>query len=271
MSVEILTATSATMHEIETWLQAEDNAYRKALAHRGRPSWDGVEIPDQGFLCNWNIVTRSFEADSENVHVLIVDGQAVGFVNAMDILEVRADRRRAGFGQVLAAFMLQRAYDLGHSVAEIEIAPSTALPFWIQMGFTAHLDRTGAGGGIYAFKVFERRHALGDGARVPYRIAFFPRDRDYDPSVEPFQVFEGDAEVLRDGDLQLPSRAYCLDPNGPTGTGCVVRVEVAGQLVTESRVGHSGARETGIQLDTGGVSFFDRIARRVRVRPAALG
>jgi GNAT superfamily N-acetyltransferase len=47
----------------------------------------------------------------------------------MDILEGRPDQRGKGYGRLLAEFMVERAFGEGHSVAEIEIAPASALPF----------------------------------------------------------------------------------------------------------------------------------------------
>lgn len=259
MQVEIVPATAALLAEIEIWLKAEDAAYHEAsaiLANRWDPD---VEIPARGFLCNWNLVQRSFARDPENVHVLLVDGAAVGFLDEMDILEIRPDRRGQGWGRVLADFMVQRAFDRGYSVAEIEIAPETALPFWARMGFTPDSRRQGPGGGIYAFRRFERRRALGPGPRVPYRIAFHNNARDWDRQVEPFRVFEGHGERLADGAIQLPERAYAFDPDRDASDDWVVTVEVEGEAVYEDKVKRRSARAFGLERDPGGLCYFDRI------------
>lgn len=259
MQVEIVQATAALLAEIEVWLKAEDAAYRKAsaiLADRWDPD---VEIPMKGFLCNWNLVQRSFARDPENVHVLRVDGAAVGFLDEMDILEVRPDLRGKGWGRLLADFMMKRAYEQGYSVAEIEVAPETALPFWTRMGFTPDIWRQGPGGGIYAFRRFERTTQLGPGPRVPYRIGFHDNARDWDPSVEPFLIFEGEGERLAGGAILLPERAYAFDPHHHASDDWVVTVEVAGQALYEDKVKRPSARAFGLSRDPGGLSYFDRI------------
>ena len=260
MAIEIVVATPALLNEIEVWLRAEDDAYRKASAILSE-RWDPeIELPERGFLCNWNLVQRSFGKDPENVHVLLVDGVAMGFVDEMDILEVHPAHRTKGWGRHLADFMLKWAFDLGHSVAEIEVAPDAALPFWRRMGFTVDMERRGYGGGIYAFRRFERTQALGSGRRAPYRIAFHDKSRDWDPAVEPFSAFAGDGEVRADGTILLPERAYCFNPGRETSMDSVVRIEVDGALTYEDKVKRPTAQAIGLMLDPGGVYFFDHIA-----------
>lgn len=260
MGDEIVPATAETLAEIQKWLEAEQAAHNQAAAALAN-CWDpDVEIPERGFLCNWNILQRSFAREPLSVHVLIIDGSAVGFVNEMDILEVRPDLRAKGYGRRLAEFMLGRAFEQGYSVAEIEIAPESALSFWRQMGFTADLARQGDGGGIYAFKRFIRRHPLSGGPRVPYRVAFHPQDRDWDQAAQPFEVFEGVGEVLPDGRVQLPERAYCFDQTKPTSPDCVVSIEVGGERLFEDKVKRPAARVFGLQLDAGYTYFLDAIA-----------
>lgn len=259
MAAEIVPATHALLAEIEYWLKAEDTAFHEAsavLADRWDPD---TEIPIRGFYCNWNLVQRSFARNPENVYVLLVDGAAVGFLDEMDILEVRPDLRSQGWGRVLADFMLRRSFDQGYSVAEIEIAPETALPFWMRMGFTPDPRRKGPGGGIYAFRRFERRQTLGPGPRVPYRIAFHDNPRDWDRAVESFLVFEGQGERLVDGAVRLPERAYAFDPDHDASDDWVVTVEVDGQAVYKDKVKRRSARAFGLDRDPGGLCYFDRI------------
>jgi GNAT superfamily N-acetyltransferase len=260
MGVEIVPATEATLAEIELWLKAEQAAHDAAAAILAE-RWDSdVEIPERGFLCNWSLVRRAFERDPANVHVLLADGGAVGFVDKMDILEVRPDQRGNGFGRRLAEFMVGRAFDQGYSVAEIEIAPESALPFWRAMGFTADLTRQGAGGGIYAFRRFYRPQVLGNGPRVTYRVAFHPSERDWDKATAPFQVFEGQGEVQTGGRVRLPDRAYCFDEAKTTSIDCVVSLDLAGERLFEDKVKRPEAGAFGVKRDAGGVYFLDFIS-----------
>lgn len=260
MDTKVVPATRALLSEIQTWLEAEDSAYRAACDTQAE-RWDPeIEIPERGFFCNWNIVLSSFERDPNNVHVLVVDGKAIGFVDEMDILEVHPGFRGRGFGRVLADFMLRRAFELGHSVAEIEVAPETALPFWKSMGFLEDSTRSGAGGGIYAYRRLERPLTLGPGPRVPYRIGFYEPSRDWDNSVEPFAVFAGEGEKLTDGSVRLAERAYCFDARQPTSTDCVLRVELAGELLFEDKVKRPEGQRIGLARDPGGVFYIDRLS-----------
>jgi GNAT superfamily N-acetyltransferase len=218
-----------------------------------------VDIPERGFYCNWNLVLRSFQRDPTNVHVLVAGGAAVGFIMEMDILEVRADQRGNGYGRQLAQFMIDRAFASGQCVAQIEVAPDTALPFWRQMGFTPDETRQGPGGGIYAFRRFDRIFGLGGGARVPYRVSFYPPDRKWNPAIQAFETFAGEAERLADGRLRLPRRAYCFDDAGPTSADSVIGIEVAGALVFEDKVKRSEAAGFGVELDPDYTYYLDHI------------
>ncbi|TDR90261.1 GNAT family N-acetyltransferase [Enterovirga rhinocerotis] len=258
MKAEIVPATSKLLDELETWLRAENDAY-EAACERQAERCPEIEILERGFFCNWNIVRRSFERDPRNVHVLLMDGAAIGFVDEMDILEVHPNFRRQGLGGMLADFMIRRAFDLGHSVAVIEVAPASAQPFWERMGFTMDVNRRGDGGGIYAFRRFERPQALGAGPRIPYRIAFHDRSRDWDESVEPFSVFEGMGEQQADGSVRLAERAYCFDATQPTSFDCVVRVELAGRLLFEDKVKRREAQDVGLEIDPGSICYFEHL------------
>jgi hypothetical protein len=127
------------------------------------------------------------------------------------------------------------------------------------MRFTADLKRPGNGGGIYAFKRLIRRFELGGGPRVPYRVAFHPPSRDWDKATPPFQVFDGMGEMLPDGSIRLPERAYCFDDTQSTSVDCVVRIEVSGERVFEDKVKRPMARDFGLHLDSGNTYFLDVI------------
>jgi len=260
MGVEIVQATEATLREIEIWLREEQAVYEAAEADAQELDWDDrASLPTRGFLCNWNLVLRNFERDPSTVHVLLVDGAAAGFIWATDILEVRPDLRGKGYGRVLAEFMMERVRERGDCVVEIEVAPESALPFWRAMGFTPDPDRKGPGDGIYTYKRLIRTTTLGAGPRVPFKVAFYPRQRDWDETVAPFAVFDGLGEQLDDGSIRLPERAYGFDPGTETSPDFVVRIERAGECVFLDKVKRPAACAHGLQCDDGGVYFLDRI------------
>lgn len=258
MTYEIVPATEATMSEVETWLDAEEAVYQTA-----REAWEAGtyadDIPARGFRCNWDMVKRHWREGRSRVDILVVNGQAVGFLDGTDILEISPDFRRAGYGRVLANFMLDLAYAEGRSVVEIEIAPSTAEPFWKRMGFTVVPDRRGGGGGIYAFKILLRTFQLTDGERVPYSVEFYSEGEKYRNNPRPFVQFSGLGERLSGGTVQLPERAYCFHPTDEQQVDYFVRIELDGCVLYFDKVKREASKLYGIELDKGFTYFVDRI------------
>ncbi|WP_213981348.1 hypothetical protein [Sphingomonas sp. dw_22] len=117
MAYEIIRATEATMAEVEAWLDLEESAYQTAYA-----AWEVggylEEQPPRGFRCNWDSLKRRWREGIVRIDILTVGGHAVGFLAGTDFLEIRPDFRNAGYGRVLAEFMLAIAYDDGWSVLE---------------------------------------------------------------------------------------------------------------------------------------------------------
>jgi GNAT superfamily N-acetyltransferase len=262
MAKAIVPATDALLAQIGKWLKQENEVHEAALAALGTDFPYDDEIPSKGFWCNWNIVTRSASEDPTNVHVLVDDGDPVGFVCALDILEVRPDRRGMGYGRDLAEFMLTWAIERNFSVVEIGIAPYTAVPFWRAIGFTTVPDRSASGGGQYAYKRLDRRSRLGSTPVVPYRIAFYPDERGGAEDVKPFVIFENYAERLFDGRLQLSERAYCFNPNESAPHDCVVQIEVEGRVIFRDKAKRPEAQAFGVERDGAGIYYIDRIVIR---------
>ena len=141
---------------------------------------------------------RGWREGRSRLDVLSLDGETIGFLDGMNILEVRPDLRGRGHGRLLAQFMVDLARDEGLSIIEIEIAPASAEPFWRRMGFTVFPGRAGSGGGIYAYLPLPRTHVLGNGKRVAYEIAFYTERGRYADEPTPFSRFEGGGERLAD-------------------------------------------------------------------------
>ncbi|MDP9811268.1 GNAT superfamily N-acetyltransferase [Rhizobium tibeticum] len=172
MAYQILPADETLLAEIETWLDIEEANYQRASEEWEEADYEG-DAPVRGFRCNWDSAKKGWREGRPKIHCLIADGRAVGFLDGTDILEIDPDHRGHGYGRILADFMIQSAWEEGRSVVKIEIAPSSAEPFWKRMGFTLVEEREGYGGGTFAYKILPPTFTLGDGDRVGYAISFF--------------------------------------------------------------------------------------------------
>lgn len=213
MTYRIVPADLNLLAEIEIWLDEEEAGYQRASEAWEEADYEGKH-PVRGFRCNWDSAKKGWREGQAKIHVLIVDGEAIGFLDGTDILQIRPDCRGKGYGRILAEFMLQSARVDGRSVVEIEIAPSSAEPFWRRMGFTLIERRhESIGGGTHAYLTLPRLIELGDGNRVDYAISFFTETARYSADPKPFSEFRGVGERLADGRIQLPERAYCYNPS----------------------------------------------------------
>ncbi|RWP42428.1 MAG: GNAT family N-acetyltransferase [Mesorhizobium sp.] len=259
MAHEIVPATEATMAEIQAWLDAEESIYQAAKTTWVESEGFASDPPVRGFRCNWDSVKRQWRSGDAQVHVLMVDGRAVGFLDGYDILEIRPDLRGAGYGRLLAEFMLGLAAQEGRSVVEIEIAPSTAEPFWKHMGFTTVPGRLRNGGGIYAYRVLPQIFSLSDGERAPFSVEFFTEEERYSGTPKPFARFWGFGERLSGNQIQLPQRVYCFNPADEGHHDYFVRIEVGGRQVHFEKVKYESSRACGIERDAGYIYFMDLI------------
>lgn len=243
------------MAEIEAWLDAEQAAY---------DAWEAGDCegasPGRGFRCNWDAVKNYWRAGDSEVFVLLVQDEAVGFLDGNDILEIRPDMRRHGFGRVLAEFMLERGYEQGRSVIEIDIAPRSAQKFWQEgMGFTVLPERRGSAGGLYAYKVLPRAFGLGCGTRIPFSVSFYTEEQRYQSPPHPFRRFVGDGEELTDGSVQLPERAYCFYPESHQHGDYFVEVDLSGRTLISDKAKRPACSLLGVARDVGGIFYVDRI------------
>lgn len=258
MTCEVVPATEPLVSEVEAWLDEEEVAYKVAMD----AYWHGDDDDDppvRGFRCNWDSVKRTWREGYSRLYILLVDGQAIGFLDGKDILEIRPDLRRGGYGRILAQFMIANAWSDGWSVIEIEIAPREAEPFWKAMGFTPVSDRRGPGGGVFAYRVLPRTFDLSAGERVAYSIEFFTERGRYSDEDRPLSCFEGEGERLPDGSIQLPSRAYCFDPNEDGAWDYYVRIAVDGAVLHFDKAKRDSSRAYGIERDPRDRYFVDRI------------
>ncbi|WP_292437218.1 GNAT family N-acetyltransferase [Mesorhizobium sp.] len=258
MEYEIVPATEATMAEVEAWLDVEESIYKTAIEALEAEGYVGDE-PPRGFRCNWDSVKRTWSEGNARVDILMVEGHAVGFLDGTDILEIRPDLRREGYGRLLADFMVDVAHNEGRSVLEIEIAPWTVEPFWKRMGFTVVPDRRGSGGGIYAYRILHKVYSFSDGERVSFSIQFYSEHERYRENPKPFSRFSGMGERLSDGSVQLPERAFCFEPIHSQHGDYFVSIELGGETIHFDKVKYETSKAKGIRLDAGYTYFIDRI------------
>lgn len=263
MSHEIAPANESTMAEVEAWLDLEERAYQVAQAEWEEAGYEGDQ-PRRGFRCNWDSVKRSWREGYAPVDVLIVDGEAVGFLDGTDIVEVRPDLRGRRYGRLLAQFMIDRAWEEGLSVLEIEIAPASAEPFWKHMGFTVVPDRRGPGGGTYAYQVLHRSFDLAGGERVPFTIGFYTAEERYGDDPTPFARYSGQGERLTDGSVQLPERAYCHHPRHSQWQDYFVKIEVGGETLLFDKAKYDASKALGMRRDPGYTYFIERVIPSAR-------
>lgn len=258
MAHEIIPATDAIIAEVEAWLDTEEEAHKARQSAWETNGYEG-DVPLRGFRCNWDKTKELWREQSGGIDVLIVDGEAVGF-QGFGIFEIRPDLRRQGHGQILAEFMIRRAYDEGWTIFEIGIAPSAAEPFWEAMGFTLVPERPDRGGGTFAYKILPRRFDLGDGERVPFVVKFYTPDERYGQNPMPISTFSGLGERLVDGAIQLPERAYCFDPEEDASLNWFVRIEIDGIEVHLDKLKRESSKAVGLECDGGYTYFVDRIS-----------
>lgn len=104
---------------LETWLREEWKKYGK------------------GFYCNWNVIVDAHNKDelfilsvSEDIPALLANHR-----HQPNILEVRKNARRKGYGRLLAEFAEDNARNNQLSAMRIQCAPETSIPFWKHIGY----------------------------------------------------------------------------------------------------------------------------------------
>ncbi|MDP0930189.1 GNAT family N-acetyltransferase [Paracoccus onubensis] len=203
------------------------------------------------------MVKRDWRDNCGAVYILVRNSKSIGFLWETDILEIRPDERGRGYGRLLADFMVKRSFDEGRSLITIEIAPSSAIPFWKRMGFTPVEARWGHGDGLYAYRRFERRLPIGAGSRVYFSIEF-STERGHFSGAAPFFRLEGVGECLPDGIVQLPERVVCFNPEN-TGGDDFARITVGDKVIFQDKLKRTEGARCGIQRDVGYTYFIERI------------
>src|ERR1035437_9897427 len=128
-------------------------AKTKDLASIGKWLRAEYEQEGEGFWVNWSVIQRAF--GERQLFVLGPPDDIAGFIcdghYGPDILSVRSDKRRQGYGTQLAEWTIASAIRRGICTMNIQCAPSTSLKFWRTLGF----EKTNEGNfdSVYASKI----------------------------------------------------------------------------------------------------------------------
>lgn len=253
MRYAILPASEDLVAEIEVWLDAEEAVYKVAQAAWTEAPFDSPE-PTRGFRCNWDTAKRLWREGRTPLDVLVEDGMAIGFLSGTDIVEIHPEYRGRSLGVLLSDHMLQRASDEDYCVLEIEIAPSTAEPFWLRQGFVLLDDKIHFRNSLHAFKIIPRAFSLGAGPRDSVQIMFYDEADAYRGG-EPFSTFEGEGERLADGSIQLPERVHGYSPLLRVNTDNHIRIVIDGNEIYFGRSKYGQVH--GTKRDPDGNHYID--------------
>ena len=211
----------------------------------------------EGFWGNRRIIKRSFK--DGDLWVMRENGVAVAFQvghYATDILCVRKDRQRRGFGTAMFKASLVRAMKDNLNVLKGECSPPSSLPFWQRQGFVRYNDPTGHGR-ITVRKVLQREHDVPDRLpQVEVVISFFPEKVLYRKNVTALDVVHLVGGEESNGAVKLPQRVIGLADDEPEKGDLVVKIVVNGAERCFCKAKYDEAKMVGVQRQSRGNTFY---------------
>ena len=215
------------------------------------------EKDGEGFWSNREIIKRSFE--DGDLWVIRENGVAVAFQvgdYATDILCVRKDRQRRGFGSALFEASLVRAMKDNLNVLEGECSPPSSLPFWQKQGFERYNDPTGHGR-ITVRKALQREHDVPDRMpKVEVGISFFSEEVLYPQNVSPLEVIHLVGGEDSNGAIKLPRRVILFTNNKPKNKDLVVKIVVNGVGRCFCKAKYPEAKAVGVLYQSKDNTFY---------------
>lgn len=217
---------------------------------------------DVGFWSNREIIKRSFE--DEALWVIHENGSAVAFQvgdYATEILCVRKDRQRCGFGTALFKSSHARAMQDNLNALAGECSPQSSLPFWQKHGFERYHDPSGYGK-ITVRKVLKREYDVpAELPEVEVIISYYPEAVLYRPNVSPLEVYHLVGGLDRNGVIKIPQRVIGLANDEPKKRDLVVRIVVNGDERCFCKAKDSEAKAVGVLRQSKDNTFYiDEIA-----------
>ena len=214
----------------------------------------------EGFWCNRRVIARSLK--NGELWVIREHGDAVAFQvgdYGTDIVCVRKDRRRYGYGTALFEFSLARAFEANVNVLHGECSPPSSLPFWRNMGFERYGDLS-PGAPINVRRVLHREHDVpAHLPKIEVGVSFFPEEALYKMGISAFKVHRL-AGGLVDSRVRLPYRVIGLADEAHPGD-LVVKIVVDDDERYFWKAKYKEAKAAGVNCDREGHSFYvDEIA-----------
>ena len=211
----------------------------------------------EGFWSNREIIKRSFK--DGDLWVIRENGVAVAFQigdYATDILCVRKNRQRRGFGTAMFKASLVRAMKDNLNVLKGECSPPSSLPFWQRQGFERYNDPAGHGR-ITVRKVLHREHDVPDRLpKVKVAISFFPEEVLHNPNVSPLEVIHLVGGEESNGAVKLPQRVIGLADDEPEKRDLIVKIVVNGVERCFCKAKSHEAKVIGVQRQSRGNTFY---------------
>ena len=231
METEIRVATEEDLERTIGWLKVEDQA-----GHEGC------------FYCNRRIIRKS---QAEGKLTVLIDSstqEPIAFQTGWDILAVKFEHRRQGFGEKLTRHCLdvEREGDVPGLLIQCE--PQTSVPFWNQMGFTQCSNPYGHSVEKYAYMIFDKRFDRDKGAPVAkVSIQFFPENYKWDHKIDAPKKFELNGARTSENFIALFERITFFDQTGPADKDIVIRIEVDGAEIFCDKAKYGEAKGIGVQ------------------------
>lgn len=186
-------ATRGDLRRIRAWLKQE---------HR-----DGIE---GSFWSNYDLIEKGQQSGSLTALIRDSDAMPVAFCLGSDnieILEVKEDCRRNGFGRHLAQYFIDSAWRRDVIGLHGECAPQSSRPFWTAMGYVSVPSLSGGDNEFWVALPLPHQNDLPQGtARVSVAIAL----EDNEDQLQP--VFQCDAALV-DGKYVLARDFVKFVPN----------------------------------------------------------
>lgn len=235
-------ATKEDLERVKCWLKQE------------------YDVDRNGFWCNEKHISERQNCDE--MHVLIEDGDPVAFLVGsnlrLDILSVRKEKRRRGYGKALATFALKRADErAGACIVKIECAPSDSFNFWQRIGFEKYTDRY-CPHKTAAFYMFPRSLNAPSGEIVDVNISTYSEGTNGRNANQPIREWKRSA--VKAGDrIRFRDRIIFFDAQTPIFHDSVVEIRVGGKLIVDGRLKCCCSRNLGIKKGPCGTFFMDEL------------